>query len=109
MFAKLLTALVLAVVVGAAVFSLRQQRLELMHEITGLHRQMNRDRQATWDTQVRIAERTGPRALHESLIRAGMVMEPAITGNDAGGNTGGVSGGETGGETITPFADARHE
>jgi len=79
MFAKLLTALVLAVLVGAAIFNLRQQRLELMHEITVLNRQMNQDRQATWDTQVRIANRTNPKALHEALARTGLTMEPAVT------------------------------
>ncbi len=82
MFAKLLTALVLAVVIGAAVFNMRQQRLELMNEITRLHGQMNRDRQATWDTQVRIANRTGPDALHDALTRAGMQMEPTVIKND---------------------------
>lgn len=82
MFTKLLTALVMVVVIGACIFNLRQQRLELMHEVTGLHRQMNRDRQATWDTQVRIAERTQPEVLRESLVRAGMEMEPAITHDD---------------------------
>ncbi len=77
MFAKLLTALVLLVVIGSAVFSLRQQRLELMHQITDLHRQMNRDRQATWGLQVRIAESTQPDALHDALTRTGLEMEPA--------------------------------
>lgn len=97
MFAKLLTALVLAVVIGSAVFSLRQQRLELMHEITGLHRQMNRDRQATWDMQVRIAGRTRPEALRDAISRAGIEMEPAVAPAQA---------------TDGPFdalADARHE
>jgi cell division protein FtsL len=78
MFTKLLTALVLMVVIGSAVFSLRQQRLELMHEITGLHRQMNRDRQRTWDMQVRIADRTRPGALRDAIARAGLDMEPAV-------------------------------
>ena len=82
MFTKLLTALVFAVVIGACVFNLRQQRLELMHEVTDLHRQMNNDRQATWDTQVRIAERTQPEVLREALVRAGMEMEPAVTQDD---------------------------
>jgi len=77
MFAKLLTALVCVVLIGAAVFNLRQQRLELMHEVTDLHRQMNKDRQATWDSQVRIAELTRPDALHESLVRTGLEVEPA--------------------------------
>lgn len=79
MFTKLLTALVIAMVIGACIFNLRQQRLELMHEVTDLHRQMNRDRQATWDTQVRIAERTQPEVLRKALVRAGMEMEPAVT------------------------------
>ncbi len=76
MFAKLLTALVCVVVIGAAVFNLRQQRLELMHEVTDLHRQMNRDRQTTWDTQVRIAEQTQPEVLRDALVRSGLEMEP---------------------------------
>lgn len=97
MFAKLLTALVLAVIVGAAVFNLRQQRLELMHEITVLHRQMNQDRQATWDSQVRIAGRTGPGALHDAMERTGVLMEPAVTQNDAGEGAG------------APLVNARHE
>jgi len=79
MFAKLLMALVLAVLIGSAVFSMRQQRLELMHEVTALHRQMNRDRQATWDTQVRIAGRTSPKALHDAIARSGLDMEPTAT------------------------------
>jgi len=97
MFAKLLTALVLAVIVGAAVFNLRQQRLELMHEITVLHRQMDQDRQATWDTQVRIASRTSPDALHEALSRTGMTMEPAVTRRDIDP------------DSAEPYVDASHD
>lgn len=97
MFAKLLTALVLAVIVGAAVFNLRQQRLELMHEITVLHRQMNQDRQATWDTQVRIASQTNPQALRDALTRAGLTMEPAVTHHDIDS------------ESAESHVDARHE
>ena len=87
----------LAVVIGAVVFNMRQQRLELMHEITGLQSQMNRDRQATWDTQVRIAKRTGPDALREALARTGLHMEPAVIQRD-----------DPDGQS-TPFADARYE
>ncbi len=100
MFAKLLTALVLAVVIGSAVFTLRQQRLELMHEIAGLHGQMNRDRQATWDTQVRIAEHTGPEALNEALTRVGLEMEPAATQ---------VPVQDVQDDPAAPFADANYE
>ncbi len=78
MFTKLLTALVISVVIGASIFNLRQQRLELMHDVTDLQRQMNRDRQETWDTQVRIALRTQPDVLEDALVRAGMTMEPAV-------------------------------
>lgn len=97
MFAKLLTALVLAVLVGAAIFNLRQQRLELMHEITVLHRQMNQDRQATWDTQVRIASQTNPQALQDALTRAGLTMEPAVTYHAIDP------------DAAEPYVDARHE
>ncbi len=81
MFIKLLTALIMAVVIGATVFHIRQQRLELMHEITVLHRQMNRDRQETWDVQVRIAQQAQPQALREALARVGMPMEPIAVEN----------------------------
>jgi cell division protein FtsL len=97
MFAKLLTALVFTVVIGACIFNLRQQRLELMHEVTGLHRQMNRDRQATWDKQVRIAELTQPETLRQALQRAGMEMEPAVTHTN------------TLDDTDPPVINARHE
>lgn len=95
MFAKLLMALVFAVLIGSSIFNLRQQRLELMHEVTGLHRQMNRDRQTTWDTQVRIAERTGPEALREALARTGIEMVP-VTENPPPPDD-------------LPLANARHE
>ena len=97
MFAKLLTALVLAVLVGVAIFNLRQQRLELMHEITVLHRQMNRDRQTTWDSQVRIASQTSPQALHEALARTGLTMEPAVTQHDLDQ------------DEVDPYVDASHD
>ncbi len=97
MFAKLLTALVLAVLIGTAIFNLRQQRLELMHEITVLHRQMNRDRQATWDAQVRIASQTSPKVLQEALARAGLTMEPALTQH------------EPGPASAEPYVDASYE
>ena len=83
MFAKLLTALVLTVLIGSSVFNLRQQRLELMHEVTDIQRRMNRDRQTTWDTQVRIAQRTQPETLREALARAGMAMEPAVASSQS--------------------------
>jgi cell division protein FtsL len=87
MFAKLFSALVLAVLIGSAVFTLRQQRLELMHEITSLHRQMNRDRQATWDSQVRIADHTTPKALRDAITRTGLDMEPTAVHADSNNHT----------------------
>lgn len=86
MFAKLFTALVCVTVIGAAILNMRQQRLELMHEITGLQRQMNRDRQATWDSQVRIAEKTQPEALEQALERSGLAMEPAVKPTEPDGD-----------------------
>ena len=81
MFPKLLMALVLAIMIGSAIFSLRQQQLQLMHEITAYQRQMNNDRQATWDAQVRIANQTTPSALHDAIVRAGIQMEPNAANN----------------------------
>lgn len=78
MFPKLLIAVALCVAVAAALLSLRQQRLQTMHEIARLHEQMDAARQRTWDLQVRIAQQLEPGALQAALKRASLELEPLV-------------------------------
>lgn len=87
MLARLITVVVFATAVAAVLLGLRQQRLQVMHEMAQLHAQINEDRQAMWDLQVRIAERMQPEALHEAIARAGLEVEP-ITPDGAARGTG---------------------
>ena len=61
---------------AAALLGLRQQRLQMQHEMTRMHGRMDAARQQTWDLQVRIAEGTQPLVLQEALQRAGLELEP---------------------------------
>ena len=76
MFTKLLAVIVFVTAVGAALLALRQQRLESMHDMATLHGQMDQDRQATWDCQVRLAEAVEPARLREAIERAQLKLQP---------------------------------
>jgi len=76
MFPKVLFAIAAAALIGAGLLSLRHQRLAMMHEMTELHRQMDRTRRQTWDLQTRIAEASSPATLRRAIERAGLELEP---------------------------------
>ncbi|MEX0655683.1 MAG: hypothetical protein WD534_16420 [Phycisphaeraceae bacterium] len=77
MYPKLFVAIVFAVVIGAVLLGMRQQRLEAMHEMVRMHREMDAIRQQTWDLQVRIAGELEPELLREAVERANLTLEPA--------------------------------
>ena len=76
MFPRLLLAIVCIGVLGAALLSMRQERLAMMHEMASLHAAIDRDRKATWRAQSVIAEATHPAALREALGRRVLVTVP---------------------------------
>ncbi|MFA9478355.1 hypothetical protein ACERK3_08605 [Phycisphaerales bacterium AB-hyl4] len=78
MFPKLFVAIVFAAAIGAVLLGLRQHRLEMMHDMVRVHREMDAVRQQTWDLQVRIAERLEPEALRDAVERADLSLEPAV-------------------------------
>lgn len=78
MYWKLLAVMVSVVLIGAALLGLRAQRQDLHHQITQMHVQVDQARHQTWDAQVRIAERTSPRALRAAAKRAGIELEAAV-------------------------------
>jgi len=85
MFPKLTLAILLAACIGAALLTLRQQRLTMVHEMAQFHRRINDDRQATWDRQVRIHEMLHPRRLQEKIaelpdvVLVPIIPEPTLT------------------------------
>lgn len=91
MLAKMITVVVFAAAVGAVLLGLRQQRLQLMHEMTRMHAQMNGSRQDTWDLQVKIAERTQPTELREAITRLNLELEPITPADPGAGWPGAVA------------------
>lgn len=80
MLAKLIMVVVFAAAIGAVLLGLRQQRLQMSHEMAKMHAKINKARQETWDMQVRISERMEPEALKEAIERAKLDLEPITPG-----------------------------
>lgn len=76
MYPKLFVAIVFAVGIGAVLLGLRQQRLETMHDMVRMHREMDAVHQQTWDMQVRIANQLEPEMLREAVEQAQLTLEP---------------------------------
>ncbi len=76
MFAKLMVLIIAGTATAAALLWLRQQRVELAHEITTAHQQIDATRQATWDLQVKVAAFVEPNSLNQALARAELDLEP---------------------------------
>lgn len=75
----LFAVVVFAVVVCAQLFALRQQRLELMHEVASLRSGISRGRHALWDLETGIAESTHPAVLRQAIARAQLRLEPVVS------------------------------
>ena len=76
MFPRIITLIVLATLLGVALLHLRQKRIDAMHDMAQLHRQMDRSRKEQWDLQSRIADRLSPDELRAAFDRAGLKLEP---------------------------------
>lgn len=75
----LLAVVVFAVVVCAQLFAMRQQRLELMHEVASLRSRISRSSHALWDLETSIAESTRPVVLRQAIARAQLRLEPVVS------------------------------
>jgi hypothetical protein len=73
---KLLLCLIATTAVAACLVHLRQQRLDLAHQSSRLHAQLQ-DRQAKlWAQQVRLAALTAPPAVGRSVTAHGLTLVP---------------------------------
>ncbi|MFP4143928.1 MAG: hypothetical protein ACOCTI_00250 [Phycisphaeraceae bacterium] len=80
MFARMFSAILFTAAVAAGILALRQERLELMHEMVALHGEMDRARQETWDLQVQIASEVAylldDQKMQQALGDAELKLEP---------------------------------
>lgn len=77
MYSKLIFLVVAACVVGLWLLSMRQQRLELMHEMTDLYRRTHTARQGMWALQSRASTHLTPDSLHAAVERSRLYLESA--------------------------------
>ena len=76
MFVRLFFVIAASAAIAAGLLMVRQQQLETMHETAKLYDQIRRSREATWDLQVRIAQRAEPVELRDTLSRSELALEP---------------------------------
>lgn len=80
MLPKLIAVVVIGTALAAVLLGMRQQRLQMMHEMARMHSKINASRQEVWDLQVKIAERMEPEFLKAAIARAELQLEPITPG-----------------------------
>ncbi len=76
MRAKYISVIVLGLLIGLVLLNQRHRRVDAMHDMMKMHRDMNRTRQAIWAHQAAIADRIHPAELEKAVERAGLKLEP---------------------------------
>jgi cell division protein FtsL len=75
---KLLLCLLAALATAACLMQLRQQRLELNHQTSLLHNQIESRQARLWNQQLQIAKVTAPPALHDTVGRDKLNLSPRV-------------------------------
>ncbi len=73
---KLLLCLLASMAVAVCLMQLRQQRLELNHQTSQLHNQIESRQARLWNQQIQIAKVTAPPALHETIGKQDLRLTP---------------------------------
>lgn len=76
MFARLMVVLLVAAALAVALLGLRQQRLEIAHDIARSTRRIEQTRLQLWNLQAQVSNRVQPLALTEAIDRAQLKMQP---------------------------------
>jgi len=84
MYLKAVAMIVFVTALGAGMLSLRQQRWEVKHAVTHMHKQIEDCRRSTWESQVRVAGELRPEKLEHRIVMAQIAMEPITATNDPG-------------------------
>ena len=73
---KLLLCLAVSMLTAVCLMQLRQQRLELNHQTSLLHNQIEARQARLWNQQLQIAKLTAPPALHDSIDKHDLKLTP---------------------------------
>ncbi len=83
--AKLLICIVCAGALAAVMLQLRQQRLELAHQLNKLHEDIEHVQIQLWNQQLQIATCTAPNAIQQTVKQYEMTLvpgNPAVAAED---------------------------
>jgi cell division protein FtsL len=80
---KLLLCLSVFMTTAVCLIQLRQQRLELNHQISQLHNQIESRQARLWSQQLQIANLTAPPALKATIARQDLHLSPLAPIGDA--------------------------
>ena len=73
---KLLLCLLVSMATAICLMQLRQQRLELNHQTSLLHNQIESRQARLWNQQLQIAKVTAPPALHDTIWKNELHLTP---------------------------------
>ena len=73
---KLLLCLVASMATAVCLVQLRQQRLELNHQTSELHNQIESRQARLWNQQLQIADMTAPYAVREAISKQNLQLTP---------------------------------
>lgn len=82
MYFKSVVMIVIIAATAAGMLSLRQQRWEVRHDITQMHKQIEQTRRATWEGQVKIAGELHTERLEHKIALAQIDLEPITASSD---------------------------
>ncbi len=78
MFAKLMTLTVFAVVLGGTLLALRQERLDLAHDVVTARAHARQLEQEVWAAQAQAAAVTTPDRIERHIQHTQLALEPAV-------------------------------
>jgi|GEM_PF-1919608 len=82
MYFKAVVMIIFLAALGAGMLSLRQQRWEVRHSVTQMHKQIEQARRATWESQSKVAAELHPDKLEHKLMIAKLEMDPITASSD---------------------------
>lgn len=74
---KLLLCIVCGTALAVAILQLRQQRLELLHQCSALHSELEEVQSQLWNQQLQIATTTAPMAIRQTVQHYELTLVPA--------------------------------
>jgi hypothetical protein len=74
---KLLLCIICSTAMAVAVLQLRQQRMELLHQCSNLHGELEEIQIKLWNQQLQVASSTAPMAIRQTVKNYEMTLVPS--------------------------------